>query len=245
MNPRPRRALVLGSLVLSLGLLADGMQGPLAAVEIGRWGTGQFSEKHPAWWWNENKCNSTAAQDAAGRKPGAKCLHVVNQTPRAPNHFGTTQQAVAVAAGQRYQITLWARTKGLASDGGVNAAVDEAWKVRPIQLPKGTYDWTRFTGTFSLPTNTAQLRILSEDVGEVWIDEIRIDPAPAAAGVGGGAIAAPDPVPDPQGEPEDAVWITAGGSATRDRINGSWIPGTTGSDPRSRPSPRARLPSAS
>jgi len=211
MNSRRRLSFLLGCAILSIGLMGAGPNRPLAAVEIGRWGTGQFSQKHPAWWWNENKCNSTAAQDAAGRKPGAKCLHVVNQTPRAPNLYGTTQQAIAVAAGQRYQITLWARAKGLASDGGVNVAVDEAWKVRPIQLPKGTYDWTRFTGTFSLPANTVQLRILSEDVGEVWIDEIRIEPAPPAAAAGGNAVAAADPVPDPQGEPEDAVWITAGG----------------------------------
>ena len=77
--------------------------------------------------------------------------------------------------------------------------MDEAWKVRPIQLPKGTYDWTRFTGAFSLPANTAQLRVLSQDVGEVWIDEIRIEPAPPAAAAGGGAVAAADPVPGSSG----------------------------------------------
>jgi len=224
MNSRRRLSFLLGCAILSIGLMAAGLQRPVLAVEIGRWGTGQFSEKHPGWWWNEGKCSSTAAQDAAGRKPGAKCLHVVNKTPRAPNHFGTTQQAVAITPGQRYQITLWARAKGLASDGGASVAVDEAWKVRPIQLPKGTYDWTRFTGTFSLAANTAQLRILSEDVGEVSIDEVRIEPAPPPAAAVGGAVAAPDPAPDPQGEPEDALWVTAAGGIARTKDAAVAIP---------------------
>jgi len=224
MNSRARRACVIGSLILSLGVLAAGLQSRVLAVEIGRWGTGQFAEKHPGWWWNEGKCNSTAAQDAAGRKPDTKCLQVVNKTPRAPNQFGTTQQAVAIVAGQRYQITLWARAKGLASDGGAGVAVDEAWKVRPIQLPKGTYDWTRFTGTFSLAANTAQLRILSEDVGEVSIDELRVEPAPPPATAGGGGVAAADPLPDPQGEPEDAVWITTAGGIARTKDAAVAIP---------------------
>jgi hypothetical protein len=55
---------------------------------------------------------------------------------------------------------------------------DDGWKVRPIQLPRGSYDWTPFLGVFALPQATANLRLLSEDRGEVWLDDIRIEPLP-------------------------------------------------------------------
>ena len=54
--------------------------------------------------------------------------------------------------------------------------VDSQWRVRPIQLPAGSYDWTEFSGEFSLTANTADLRILMEDRGEVWLDSIVIRP---------------------------------------------------------------------
>ena len=228
MGPRRRLVWVLGSLILAAAAVAG--REPARGAEIGRWGTGQFADRHPTWWWNEGKCDSTATQDAAGRKPGAKCLQVVNKTPRGPNRFGTTQQAVALVPGQTYQITLWARAKGLASDGGVNVAVDEAWKVRPISLPKGTYDWTRFTGTFSLATPAAQLRVLSEDVGEAWIDEIRIEPVPPPAKPGPGGVAA-GPLPNPRAEPEDAVWITPAGGFARTKDAAVAIPAGAAAKP--------------
>ncbi len=78
--------------------------------------------------------------------------------------------------GRRYRISLWARAERLASDGAVSIVVDEDWRVRPIRLPRGTYDWTEFTGEFSLPETTAPLRILSEDAGEAWLDDVeRLD----------------------------------------------------------------------
>ena len=75
---------------------------------------------------------------------------------------------------------MWARARGPTSDGAVEIVVDRDWKVRPIRLPKGDYDWTRFTGEFSLPEGLAQLRILSEDKCEVWIDDIQITAVTAA-----------------------------------------------------------------
>lgn len=71
---------------------------------------------------------------------------------------------------------MWARGRNLASRGAVNLAVDDAWQVRPIALPAGTYAWTRLSGTFSLTVGQADVRIIAEDVGEAWLDEVRVTP---------------------------------------------------------------------
>lgn len=158
------------------------------------WGTGQYAQGHSAWW-NNLDGHSNAEADRQIRHGGLMSLHVRNRSRRAPEVYGTTQQPVAIEPGERYRIALWARGVQVASDGAVSIVVDEAWKVRPIRLPKGTYDWTRFAGEFSLPTGTAQLRILAEDVCDVWIDDITIEAAPTA-GSASGAIASGGARPD-------------------------------------------------
>ena len=138
------------------------------------WGTGQSADGRPVWWTVGN-CQAIATVDDQIYQDGRRSLHISNQSARSPNVYGTTQQAVQIVPGDRYRISLWARTRGLASDGAVSIAVDDRWTVRPIHLPRGSHDWRYFVGEFSLPGNTAQLRILCEDRGEAWIDDIRIE----------------------------------------------------------------------
>jgi len=140
------------------------------------WGTGQHAPGKPVWW-TRGDCQATAKVDSQTKRTGKHSLHIVNQSSRAPHVYGTTQQAVSIEPNQTHQIALWAKARRLASDGAASIAVDKAWQIRPICLPKGSYDWRKFTATFTLPTATAQLRILSEDEGEVWIDDVTITPA--------------------------------------------------------------------
>jgi hypothetical protein len=77
-------------------------------------------------------------------------------------------------AGKHYRITAFGRANELRSNGAVSIVVDAEWKSRPIQLPQGTYGWTELTGMFVAGKGRAQLRILSEDAGEAWLDDIRI-----------------------------------------------------------------------
>ncbi len=137
------------------------------------WGDGQHWQAKSVWW-NSKGCQSSANIDTQYRHSGNASLHISNRSSRAPHVFGTTQQPIAIAPGRRYEISLWAKARGLASDGAVSIVVDSAWKVRPIQLRKGTYDWTQFRAEFTLQEKTMQLRILSEDQGEAWLDDLRV-----------------------------------------------------------------------
>jgi hypothetical protein len=56
----------------------------------------------------------------------------------------------------------------------VNIAVDDDWKVSPAVLPQGSSPWTLYRGTFSLQQDYAYVRILSEDCGEVWIEDMKV-----------------------------------------------------------------------
>ena len=139
------------------------------------WGTGPDSSNR-AVWWNRGNCKSRAVVDRAKKHEGDASLHVVNDSPRSPNVYGTTQQPLDVEPGRRYRIGLWAAASNLATAGAVSVIVDSEWKVRPIQLPQGTYDWRHFSGEFCLNSSSAQVRIISEDRGEVWLDDLEITP---------------------------------------------------------------------
>ncbi len=142
---------------------------------IAPWGTGQYSDRGPVWW-NSGTCTSRVETDRHVSLNGNASLHIVNLSSRGPHVFGTTQRSVPVEPGRRYRISLWARARDIASLGALSIVVDSQWRVRPIQLPAGSYDWTEFSGEFSLTANTADLRILMEDRGEVWLDSIVIRP---------------------------------------------------------------------
>lgn len=137
------------------------------------WGTGQYAQNRTIWW-NSGDCQSQAEADGPFRHEGARSLHIVNRSPRRPNVFGTTQQSISIEPGRLYRITAWARANQLGSNGAVSVVVDADWKIRPIQLPAGSYEWRQFSGEFTLASPKADLRILSEDLGEVWIDDIQI-----------------------------------------------------------------------
>ncbi|MEX0614261.1 MAG: carbohydrate binding domain-containing protein [Pirellulales bacterium] len=170
--------------------------GPTLLVEEGfekglitPWGTGQYA-KGRSTWWNSGGCDSRAVVDTRHARSGQASLHVINRTPRSPHVFGTTQMPVPIRSGIRYRISVWARARGLASAGAVNIAVDAKWLTRPISLPAGSYDWTYFEGEFVLPVDSADLRIISEDRGEAWLDDLQIAPLAAAEIAGTKALPA-------------------------------------------------------
>jgi len=128
------------------------------------------------WWTSRNaKANAGSVSLSAGGQH-TSALHIRNASGRGPHVYGTTSQRIAAQAGRTYQISLLAQARGFRSGGGVNIAVDSQWRIRPISLKQGTYSWTKFSGTFTPQDNFIDLRIISEDVGEVWITALEIRP---------------------------------------------------------------------
>ena len=137
------------------------------------WGLGQFQQGKPIWW-NSNGCRSTATVVSTEAHSGKKSLLIENFTKASPRVYGTTQQAIPITAKARYRVSLWAKTRNL-EKLGFRVVVNDAWDVIPINLPAGSYEWTKFEGEFSIPTDIAQVRLVSLGVGQVWIDDITIE----------------------------------------------------------------------
>ncbi len=142
------------------------------------WGLGQYAQEGKIWQ-NFSTCQSTAELDEAVKESGLVSLHIINPSARAANVYGTMVQRIPINKNTPYRVALWAKANDLASFGAVSIVVDEAWGIRPIVLPAGTYSWKEFSGVFSLPKDYAEFRIISEDKGEVWIDDIRVVPIEA------------------------------------------------------------------
>ncbi len=143
------------------------------------WGSGLYSQGRPIWW-TSNGCQCTAEANESVHKSGNFSLRIINRSPRSPNVYGTTAQRIPIMRTRSYRVTLWAKASHLASNGAVFFTVDGAWKIQPIVLPAGSYSWKKFTGTFSLPDDYADLRIVSQDRGLVWIDDIEVIPLQGA-----------------------------------------------------------------
>ena len=137
------------------------------------WGTGSYSQGR-AIWWNFGKCNSTAVATDKVKHSGQRSLHITNKTPMADNVYGTTQQQFPTTANSRYRISLWARAKDL-SPNSLQISLDREALIRPITLPPGTYEWKQFSEEFDWDETSIDLRIMSKDVGQVWLDDLRIE----------------------------------------------------------------------
>lgn len=136
-------------------------------------------------WWNSGGANvraGTVNLTGAGVSTG---LYIQNSSGRGPHVYGTTAQRINVQQGATYRISFLGMARNLGSNGGVNITVDPAWRIRPVSMPGGTYNWRRFEGTFVAPANYIDLRILSEDRGEVWITDMTLERVGSSGGSGG------------------------------------------------------------
>lgn len=147
--------------------------GGFEARTLSPWGAGTQSNDANGWW-NSLECRSTATLDTTIFHGGNASLRIDNSSPRSPNVFGSIAQRVVWKPNMTYRVRLWARGENLASHGAVSVIVDREWRIRPITLPAGSFPWTRFEGTFTAPVGSGDIRILSEDKGRVWIDDITV-----------------------------------------------------------------------
>lgn len=141
------------------------------------WGTGHYEsgDFNFGAWWNSVSTRSFAKMDGAVTRSGRASLRITNLTKGGPHLFGTTAQRVrAVKPNTLYEISVWARAQDL-EPGAVQLVVDPAWHMRPISLPKGTWDWRLFKAQFdSADLSFMDVRILSLSTGTVWLDDLSL-----------------------------------------------------------------------
>ena len=86
-----------------------------------------------------------------------------------------TGQVFPVPLGRRCRVTVWARARELAENALVLTTGGE---VPVIELPSGSYGWTKFEGAFDpgdgKGLSTQRLEIQSKGVGKVWLDDLKV-----------------------------------------------------------------------
>jgi hypothetical protein len=97
--------------------------------------------------------------------------------------FGTVKcqdtRKIKVTRNRKYAISLWAKGENLASNGTLNVAIHPTWRIWPPALPAWTFGWSRFSGTFnSQDHHVVEFRIIFEDTGDVWLDDLVVEELP-------------------------------------------------------------------
>ena len=133
-------------------------------------------------WATEGECVSRAAVDGSHARRGHGALRVLTTQCPSPTSWARTTQVVPAQSGERYGITVWAKSDRC-DPGGLSIAIDEE-RARPvIALPTGRYHWQQLFGEFEVngdpDSSTSDLvpvsiQIVSQAKCDIWLDEIEI-----------------------------------------------------------------------
>jgi len=136
------------------------------------WGHGAYAEGARVWW-NSLAGGSTAELDCTISQSGECSLHVVNPSLNQPHVFGTTAQAIPVRPGVIHELSVWVRG---ADARGLLLTANQDWQP-VVTIESGAPGWTQHTGLFLPESDTAQIRIITRDKAEFWIDELVVTEA--------------------------------------------------------------------
>ena len=112
--------------------------------------------------------------DTVVKKSGEKSLKIINNSPRDAHIYGSMSQRITgLQKNTNYVATFWIKAER-SGRGTFEITTDLPWmKRKPIEA--GTYDWTEFTQIFNTAgSNFIDFRILSEEPGTVWVDDIKL-----------------------------------------------------------------------
>jgi hypothetical protein len=144
------------------------------------WGTGHNENRIPRLlskgvFWSIRNVDITGEFDSGVAKSGLKSFKIVNKTPMSPHAYRTMSQRITgLKPDTRYRISFWIKALG-AGASTLKIITDSTWD-SGRGIDAGTYDWREHV--LNLRTKAGEsftdLRILSEEPGTVWIDDIEL-----------------------------------------------------------------------
>lgn len=144
------------------------------------WGLGHYEREEGRFkfgiWWNSKNARAYMKIDTAVTHSGDRALRITNFSPAAPHVFTTTSQRIeGLEPNTVVRVSMFVKAKDLAP-GAVTFTVDAGWTKRLPSLPPGTYDWRPYSATVNIGHNAyIDFRILHQNVGTVWIDDLVIE----------------------------------------------------------------------
>lgn len=112
--------------------------------------------------------------DSEIRKSGTKSFKITNNSPLEAHVYGSMSQRVSgLLRNTDYIASFWAKAER-ANKGTFEITSDLKWLNRK-HIDAGTYDWKEFSHVFNTGESTfIDFRIVSEEPGTVWVDEIKL-----------------------------------------------------------------------
>lgn len=159
-TPTPSDEPLVGNLVVNGGFETGAYGSP--------WGTGIYEPKPEAFW---GSANASAVIDADARS-GAYALKITNSSPASPQIYRTVSQQIAVTTGDAYCLSFAAKAEE-ATPGILSIAVNDAWTVRSAVAP-ATTSYAVSSLTFTAEKGTVDVRLITENTGTVWVDDIAV-----------------------------------------------------------------------
>lgn len=126
--------------------------------------------------WVQPGANIRYKIDSDVKKSGLKSLKIISNQPLTPYMYGTACQAITgLIKNTKYMASFWVKAE-LANEKTLRVTMDFVEWSSNKELEEGTYDWREFRFIFDTKdSNYIEFRILSEEPGTVWIDDISIN----------------------------------------------------------------------
>ena len=165
------------------------MHGGFESGLVPPWGGGQYeagldtTRQARGIWWNSGGARGHVKIDTDIRLEGSRSLRITMHSTPAPHVFVTTSQRISrLRPNSVYRISLM--YTGRSYKGGATIAHDAGWTDRrglpAVEMP---LQWRRFTRTINVgPSTYIDFRIILEQPGTLWIDDVRVEAVPPGEG---------------------------------------------------------------
>lgn len=136
---------------------------------IAPWGTGIYEPRPQGVFWGAADAEAAVVSDVI--HSGSFALRIINRSPSGPNIYRTLSQKVTVTGGAPHCLTFWERVEN-GSGGMLTFRLNDSWS-SAIGIGTGSGGaWLQHAFTFTAEDGNIDLRIVSENTGTVWIDDI-------------------------------------------------------------------------
>ncbi len=137
---------------------------------LNSWGTGIYEPRPQGVFWGAADADATVVSDVV--HSGGFALRIANRSAVQPQVYRTMSQKVAVKGGVTHCLTFWARTVS-GTSGILGFRLNDAW-TQNVGIGAGSATWTAYKGQFTTEDGNIDLRIVSENTGTVWVDDIAL-----------------------------------------------------------------------
>lgn len=132
------------------------------------WGTGIYEPRAQGVFWGSADAEAAVVSDVT--HSGSYALRIVNRSAAAPNVYRTLSQKVAVQGGAQHCLTFWERTQN-GTPGMLTFRLNDSWG-SALGIGAGSASWAQRAFTFTAEDGNIDLRIVSENTGTAWVDDI-------------------------------------------------------------------------